>query len=155
MFRVPTIVNALTATAILLAVAACSPSPDKSADIASSVERLQPVQLPEKGDVGPEKIESDIVGRIVRVSDVSGAGNPTEWTFDKKEYRHVEVLDRKVKGNSQTLVVFLTTRSNPDADEEQVQVSGKLQLNYERKAGQWVLTGIENLSFRYSVGVAT
>ena len=155
MFRVPTTVKALGATAIFFAVAACSPAPERSAENARGVERLQPVQLPEKGDVGPEKIESDIVGRIVRVSDVSGAGNPTEWTFEKKEYRHVEVLERKVNGNIQTLVVFVTTRSNPDADEEQVQVSGKLQLNYERKAGQWVLTGIENLSFRYSVGVAT
>ena len=92
---------------------------------------------------------------MIRVSDVAGAGEPTEWTFEKKEFRHVEVLERKVTGNTQTLVVFLTTRDNPAADEEQVQVSGKLALHYERKAGQWVLTGIQNLSFRYSVGVAT
>ena len=155
MLRAPTILNALSTTAILFAVAACGPAPETTADNARSVERLQPVQLPEKGDVNSEKIESDIVGRIVRVSDVSGAGTPTEWTFEQKEYRHVEVLDRKVNGNVQTLVVFVTTRSNPDADEEQVQVSGKLQLAYERKGGQWVLTRIENLSFRYSVGVAT
>src|SRR4051812_35204284 len=154
MLRVPTIVNALSTTAMLIAVVACSPSPETQSNSARSVEKLQPVQLPEKGDVSPEKIESDIVGRIVRVSDVSGAGNPTEWTFEKKEYRHVEVIDRKVNGNTQTLVVFVTTRSNPE-DEEQVQVSGKLQLSYERKAGQWILTGIQNLSFRYSVGVAT
>ena len=101
------------------------------------------------------EIASDIVGRVIRVADVSGAGEATEWTFEKKEFRHVDVLERKVTGDTQTLVIFLTTRSNPEADEEQVQVSGKLQLRYERKAGQWVLTGIENLSFRYSVGVAT
>jgi len=154
MLRVPTIVNALSTTAMLIAVVACSPSPETQPNNASSVDKLQPVQLPEKGDVSPEKIESDIIGRVVRVSDVSGAGDPTEWTFEKKEFRHVEVLDRNVNGNTQTLVVFVTTRSNPE-DEEQVQVSGKLQLSYERKAGQWILTGIQNLSFRYSVGVAT
>ena len=147
--------NALSVTAIVFAVTACGPAPEKSSAITQKADRLQSVQLPEKGDVSPEKVASDIVGRVIRVSDVSGAGEATEWTFDKKEFRHVEVLDRKVTGNTQTLVIFLTTRSNPDADEEQVQVSGKLQLHYERKAGQWVLTRIDNLSFRYSVGVAT
>ncbi len=153
--RTPVIRNALNATAIVFALSACGPAPDKSADSAHEVDRLQPVQHPDKAEVSPEKIESDIVGRVIRVSDVAGAGEPTEWTFDKKEFRHVEVLERKVTGNTQTLVVFLTTRSNPADDEEQVQVSGKLALHYERKAGQWVLTGIQNLSFRYSVGVAT
>ena len=112
------------------------PGADKSADIAQEVDRLQSVQHPDKADVSPEKIASDIVGRVIRVSDVAGAGEPTEWTFDKKEFRHVEVLERKVTGNTQTLVVFLTTRSNPDADEEQVQVSGKLAtpLRAQRRA---------------------
>jgi hypothetical protein len=155
MFCAPVIRNALSVTAMIFAVTACGPAPEKSSDSTQNADRLQPVQLPEKGDVSPEKIAGDIVGRVVRVSDVSGAGDPTEWTFEKKEFRHVEVLERKVTGNTQTLVIFLTTRSNPEADEEQVQVSGKLQLHYERKSGQWVLTGIENLSFRYSVGVAT
>ena len=147
--------NALGVTAMVFAVTACGPTPETTADSARNGERLQPVQHPDKAEVSPEKIASDIVGRVIRVSDVSGTGDPTEWTFESKEFRHVDVLERKVTGNTQTLVVFVTTRSNPGSDEEQVQVSGKLQLHYERKAGQWVLTGIENLSFRYSIGVST
>jgi len=140
---------------MIFAVTACGRAPESSADSKSSADQLQPVQLPTKSEISPEKIANDIVDRVVRVSDVSGAGDETEWTFEAKEFRHVDILETKVTGSTLTLVIFLTTRNNPTGDEEQVQVSGKLHLEYERKAGKWVLTRIENLTFRYSVGVAT
>ena len=140
---------------VLLLVAGCSPSPQSTSDNNRSADRLQAVQHPDKAVVSPEQVASDIVGRVVRVSDLSGNANPTEWTFESKEFRHVDILGSETLGNIQTLVVFVTTRKNPAADEEQVQVSGKLQLVYERKGGKWVLTRIQNVNFRYSVGVAT
>ena len=147
--------NALSVTAMVFAVAACGPAPETSSDAGRQPDRMQPVQLPDKSELSPEKIANDIVGKVVRVSEQSGVGDATEWTFEAKEFRHVDILERKVTGNTLTLVVFMTTRNNPAGEEEQVQVSGKLQLLYERKAGQWSLIGVENVSFRYSVGVAT
>ena len=47
----------------------------------------------------------------------------------------------------------MLTRSRPG--EGDVQVSGQLKLRYEWKGKQWVLRSIENVSFRYSVGVST
>jgi len=140
---------------VLLLGAGCSPSPQSTSDNNRSADRLQAVQHPDKAVVSPEQVASDIVGRVVRVSDLSGNADPTEWTFESKEFRHVDILESNTLGNVQTVVVFVTTRNNPVADEEQVQVSGKLQLVYERKGSKWVLTKIQNVNFRYSVGVAT
>ena len=137
---------------VLLISAGCGPAPEANN---RSTDRLQAVQHPDKAVVSPEQVASDIVGRVVRVSDLSGNADPTEWTFESKEFRHVDILESETLGNIQRLVVFVTTRNNPGADEEQVQVSGKLQLTYERKGSKWVLTRIQNVNFRYSVGVAT
>ena len=139
---------------VLLIAAGCGPAPESTSDNRAA-DRLQAVQHPDKAVVSPEQVASDIVGRVVRVSDLAGNSAATEWTFESKEFRHVDILESETLGNIQTLVVFVTTRNNPAADEEQVQVSGKLQLMYERKGGKWELTRIQNVNFRYSVGVAT
>ena len=94
----------------------------------------------------------DIVGRVVSVSEVTGTWPPTEWTFDAAEFRQVEILDRRETNTGSTVIIFMTTRSNPQPDEDDIQVSGRLQLHYEWKGGLWTLTHIDNLSFRYSVG---
>jgi hypothetical protein len=144
----------LAVALVLLIAAGCGPAPESTSDNRAA-DRLQAVQHPDKAVVSPEQVASDIVGRVVRVSDLAGNSAATEWTFESKEFRHVDILESETLGNIQTLVVFVTTRNNPAADEEQVQVSGKLQLVYERKGGKWVLTRIQNVNFRYSVGVAT
>ena len=98
---------------------------------------------------------TDIVGRVVQVSELTGTWPPTEWTFDAGEFRQAEILSKHETETEYTVVIFMTTRSNPEPDEDDIQVSGRLQLHYEWKGGQWTLTNIENLSFRYSVGQST
>ena len=146
--------NVVSMTAIAICLAACGPAAGPATDSTRSTDRVQPVQHPDKAEVSPEKVEADVVGRVVRVSELTG-GAETEWTFDAEEFRHVDVLQRQDTAGGQALVVFMTTRNAPAAGEDQVQVSGKLQLQYERRAGKWFLTRIENLSFRYTVGVGT
>lgn len=121
------------------------------------VDGLRSVQQSQSFDseVNAEKIARDIVGKVVRVSQSSGMGGGNEWTFDADEFRRVVILEAKDTPKGRALVIYVTTQNNPAANEEQVQVSGKLQLDYDRQAGNWVLTGIENLSFRYTVGVST
>src|SRR3954470_1369828 len=132
----------------------CGPGRESQPAATAVSPALQPVQQSAQSEVTPEKIAGDIVGKVVRISDSTG-GNPNEWTFEPSEFRRVAIIERKSAGDRETLVVFVTTQNNPQADEEQVRVSGKLQLTYERKNGQWVLAGIENLNFQYTIGVAT
>jgi len=66
----------------------------------------------------------------------------------------VEILDREITPTTAAITVLMTTHNNPEPDEEAVKVSGKLRLIYQRQGGAWVLKTIENLTFRYTVGVS-
>jgi len=147
----------LIAAAALLALAGCSPDAQNSSSAGADGERggLRPVQSSDKPEITPEKITRDIVGRKIRVSDVTGIGPPTEWTFEADEVKHAEILEQHKTEKGLTIIVLMTTHNNPRADEDNVQVSGKLQLHYEWRIVRWVLTSIDNLTFRYSLGLAT
>jgi hypothetical protein len=145
----------LSVAALLFALTGCGPASESAPNVASNPERLQLVQDSGKPEISTDKVLRDVVGRVVKVSDVRGAGPETEWTFDADEFRQVEILERRPTQNGSTLVVFMTTRNNPQPGEDAVQVTGKLQLHYEWRAGQWALTRVENLSFRYSIGLST
>lgn len=145
----------LSVAALLLALIGCGPAPDVSSTAARDAKRLQPVQDSGRPEISAEKIVRDITGRVVKVSDLKRAGPRTAWTFDADEFRQVEILERSATESGTTLVIFITTRNNPRADEDAVQVSGKLQLQYRWRAGQWALATVENLTFRYSIGVST
>jgi hypothetical protein len=152
----------LRVAAMLLALTGCMPAADSSSTASSHAAMpagspgvLHVAQATGKPEITAEKIKKDIVGRVVQVADAAGARPPDDWTFDADEFRQVEILERHLSENKFTLVIFVTTRNNPRPSEDSVQVTGKLQIQYEWKDGQWKLAGIENLSFRYSVGVST
>ena len=92
---------------------------------------------------------------MVRISDAAGTGPTDEWTFEIDEFKQVEILESRRSGNQLTVLVHMTTRNNPKPEENSIQVAGKLRLRYELKNGKWMLDGIENLTFQYSIGVAT
>ena len=116
---------------------------------------MLPVQASAKPEITAEKIMTDIVGRVVLVSALTGTSQPTEWTFEADEFKQAEILDRRVTETEYTIVIFMTTRNNHKTGEDDVQVSGRLHLYYGWKESQWVLTRIDNLSFRYTLGQAT
>src|SRR5450759_4344413 len=143
----------LSVMAILFALAGCVPAPESSSNVtrnpavpAGRPDLLHFVQESGKPEVAAEKIVSDIVGRVVQVSELTGAGPTTEWTFEADEFRQVNILERHLTEKGLTLVIFMVTRNNPGPGEDAVQVSGRLQLQYEWRAGQWILTTIENLT---------
>jgi hypothetical protein len=152
----------LSVTAILFALTGCVPAPESPSNAtpgpavpAGNHDLLHYVQDAGRPEVTAEKIMSDIVGREVQVFELTGAGPATEWTFEADEFRQADILERQMAGNELTVVIFMTTRNNPRPDEDDVQVSGKLRLQYEWRAGQWILTTLENLTFRYSLGQST
>ena len=152
----------VSVTAMLFALTGCVPAPEPPSNAArtpaapaSNRDLLHFVQESGKPDVSAEKIGRDIVGRVVTVPELTGAGPTTDWTFEADELREVKILETHMADNALTLVIFMTTRNNPKPDEDHAQVSGKLQLQYEWRAGQWTLATIGNLTFRYSIGQST
>jgi len=142
----------LSSLLLLGALSACGESPTGTADNAN-------VRAADQGssqnDLPVEKIIRDVVGRVVPITEARGDGAPTDWTFEADEFKQVEIVESQLTGNTASVVIFMTTRNNPGPDEDAVQVSGKLQLRYERANGRWNLKAIENLNFRYTVGLAT
>lgn len=149
----------LSVTAILFALTGCVPAPEPPSNAtrnpAAPTGNLHFVQESGKPEVSAEKIVRDIVGRVIKVPELTGAGPTNDWTFEADEFREVKILETHRAENGLTLVIFMTTRNNPRPDEDHAQVSGKLQLQYEWRAGQWMLATIANLTFRYSIGQST
>ena len=141
--------------ALLCAVAACSPTPKPSATSSSNSTIQTANQDTARPDITVEKIMRDVVGRVVRNVNAAEKSEPTEWTFEGDEFKQVEILERTATPTTAEITVFMTTRNNPKPAEDAVQVSGKLKLHYQRKDGEWALAKIENLTFRYTVGVWT
>jgi hypothetical protein len=152
MFRINPI-----AIALLCTVAACSPAPESSERGAPDF-ATQTVQTANQDALRPqitsEKIVHDITGGVIKITAVEGDSPPTDWTFDAGEFKQVEILDREATPAGATITVFMMTRNNAAPDEDAVMVSGKLRLHYLRKAEEWVLMKIENLTFRYTTGTA-
>jgi hypothetical protein len=145
----------LSLTTIFIALTGCGQAPDPSATVTATPNSLQLVQNARRPEITSEKIASDMVGKAVKISELTGGGPEDAWTFETSEFRQVNILEKNVTNAGLTLVIFMTTRNNPKPDESHVQVSGKLELQYEWKAGQWALANVKNLTFRYTVGVPT
>ena len=145
----------LIPVAIVAGLAGCGAKPDSSgvSPSAGDAGSLRSVQSSEKPEITADRISKDVVGRALVIPEVSGAGPNDKWTFEADEYRRIDILDRRPTAAGLDLLVFMLTRSRPG--EGDVQVSGQLKLRYEWKGKQWVLRSIENVSFRYSVGVST
>ena len=147
----------LIAVAIVSGFAGCGAKPEPTGPPPSAENggSLRPVQSAERPEITAGQISKDVVGRVVEVPELSGSGPSDKWTFEADEYRRVEVLEKRATASGVDLLVFMLTRSNPGPGDAGIQVSGHLRLHYEWQGKQWVLRGIENVSFRYSVGVAT
>jgi hypothetical protein len=143
------------AIALFCAIAACSPAPQSSAGAPSGPAIQAANQDAPAPEITGDTIVRDVVGRVVKITEVRGDSPPTDWRFEADEFKQVEILEREVTPTAATITVLMTTRNNPGPDEESVQVSGKLRLHYLRKGGYWVLTTIENLTFRYTIGIST
>jgi hypothetical protein len=147
----------LIAVAIVCGFAGCGPKPESSGlpPSAGSGGSVRPVQSSERPEITAARISTDVVGQVVDVPEQSGAGPSDKWTFEAGEYRRIDILERHPTATGLDLLVFMLTRSNPEQDEITVQVSGNLRLHYEWEGKRWMLRSIENVSFRYSLGVAT
>jgi len=147
----------LIAVAIVSGFAGCGARPESPGlpPAAGNGGSLRPVQSAGRPEITSGKISRDVVGRVVEVQELSGSGPSDRWTFEADEYRRIEVLEKHTTATGLDLLVFMLSRSNPKPGESDLQVSGRLRLHYEWKERQWILRSLENVSFRYALGVAT
>ena len=144
----------LIAIALFCIVSACSPAPESSAGSPSDIANQTAHQEALRREITSEKIVHDIIGGVIKITSVEDDSAPTDWTFEADEFKQVEILDREATLEGATITVFMLTRNNAAPNEDAVLVSGKLRLHYLREGETWVLTTIENLTFRYTTGTA-
>ena len=144
----------LTLVVLLFALTGCGQAPDPASTATIRPDPQQLVQNSRRPEITTEKIAGDLAGKKVSVSELTGDGPGNEWTFNAGNFRQVNILEKNVTNTGLTLVIFMTTRNDPKAGEPQIHVAGKLELQYEWKAGQWALATVKNLTFRYTVGGA-
>jgi hypothetical protein len=144
--RLPSAV--LLAALLVFALASCSKTPEASTS-------LIPVATQDHTALTAEKIKQDLVRRRVPIYGTSEDLPDSVWTFDSIEPKQVQILEQQLTPEELTAVILMTTVDKPSRyKEEPIGVSGKLRLNYVKERGRFVLKNIENISFRYSVGVS-
>lgn len=142
-------------------LAGCGPGPERSTGTTSTGPGMAPKAAPHRiqdsrrPEVTTEAISRDIVGWAVEVSEATGSGPNDKWTFEGDEFRRIDILEAHASENGLEILVFMLTRDNPKPGDRTLQVSGRLRLHYEWRGGRWELRRVENVTFRYSIGVAT
>jgi hypothetical protein len=141
-----------SAAVVLAALTSCGQAPDLSPTVTRKIDLQQIANNARRPDLTAEKIAGDIVGKKLAIPVLHGDGADELWIFDASEFIHVNIQEDTVTSTGgETLVIFVTTRSNPKSDKTQIHVAGKLELQYEWKADKWVLATIRNLTTRYTV----
>jgi len=138
------------AAIVLLALAGCGQAPDPSPTITGKADLQQIAKDARRPDITAEKIAGDMVGKKVSIPEVHGYEPAEQWTFAASEIRQVNIQEMTVTSAGETLVVFVTTGSIPRPKKTNIQIGGKLELQYEWKTDKWVLATIRNLTVRYT-----
>ena len=93
--------------------------------------------------IGPAKISTDLVGMSVANVPMHDGRPGGTWTFAEDESKEIKVLETRPAGDTAAIVINIIT------DDSRMRLAGRLRLHYERVAGDWVLTSVENLGARY------
>ena len=144
-------VRAITGVAImLLALTGCGQAPDPTPTVTRKPDLEQIAKDARRPEITAEKIAGDIVGKKLSIPGLHGDEPAEQWTFAAGELRQVNIQEMTVTSTGETLVVFVTTGSIPRPNKTNIQIGGKLELQYEWKADKWVLATIRNLTVRYT-----
>lgn len=119
----------------------------------ASAEAQRKRRQPRRPSITLAKIYRDIVGKVVEgVSSEDGVAPPISWTFAANEPKEIEILERDFVGDNAYVVIHMYTQdAAPDRNGMLGILKGNLQLHYERVTGDWLLTRVENQTFRYKV----
>src|SRR5437588_323659 len=111
---------------MLLALPGCGQAPESSPTVSGKADVQQIARNARRPDITAEKIAADIVGKKLSIPELHGDGADEPWVFDAGESIHVNIQEDTVTSTGgETLVIFVTTRSNPKPDKKQIHVAGK------------------------------
>lgn len=105
----------------------------------------------------PELSDEIIHRRIneARVYDVmpeSGTGEPLSWGFDEDEPKEITIVEKKIDGNSATVVLDMKTQSSPRARILR-ELQGRIRTDWRLETGfvlrRWEIVNTENISMKY------
>ncbi len=130
--------------ALLLAcLPGCAPSNQSSSDPASN-------NLPElTEEIIRERINET---GVWDVPEENGAGDPISWRFEENEPKEITVVEKKLDGESATIVLDIKTRSalnrrNPRSLAGQIRTEWQLQTGWTLR--KWEIVETKNLSMKY------
>jgi hypothetical protein len=145
-------IRAILIVAIVLpALAGCGQAPDPTPTVMGKADLQEIARSARRPDITADKIAGDLVGRKLSIPELNGGGADQQWIFDASQFIRINIQqDTVTSTGGKTLVIFLTTRSNPKSGKTQIHIAGKLELQYEWKADKWVLATVRNLTAHYT-----
>ena len=109
-----------------------------------------PIQLSQGPEVTVDRILQDLIGKNVSVQDAAGQSQPMDWVFEADEPKDAEIIESRKSDTGLSVVIQLNTGGAPGSQDANVQLSGRLMLNYQWNGRDWVLREIRNITFRFS-----
>lgn len=140
----------MNAAAVLLALTGCGQAPDPAPTGTRKPDLQEIAKNARRPEITAETIAGDIAGKKLSVPELHGDYAEEQWTIDAGAIRQLNIQEKTVTGNGETLVVFVTTASMQKPNKAKIQIAGKLELQYEWK-DKWVLATVRNLTVRYTV----
>ena len=112
-----------------------------------------PASSGETPELTDEIIRSRIIGRrVYEIMPESGTGEPIPWSFDEDEPKEITIIDKKVTGDSATVVLDIKTQSNPRARNLRA-LAGQIRTDWRLETGwvlrRWEVVNTENISMKY------
>ena len=89
---------------------------------------------------------------VRKIPEENGEGEPINWTFMPEEPKEVTIVDKKVEGDSATVVLDVKTGSGPRASGPR-NLAGQIRTDWKLRTGwvlrQWEIVDTENISMKY------
>ena len=90
--------------------------------------------------------------RVFDVTPESGTGEPISWGFDEDEPKEITIVEKKIDGNSATVVLDMKTQSSPRARIHR-ELQGRIRTDWRLETGfvlrRWEIVNTENISMKY------
>jgi hypothetical protein len=107
---------------------------------------------------GVPELTEDLIKEQINDADVwevpeeNGAAEPIHWSFDENEPKEIAVVEKRVEGESATIVLDIKTWSAPHARNQRY-LAGQIRTEWKLKTGwvlrKWEIVETENISMKY------
>lgn len=107
---------------------------------------------------GPPDLTDDVIRERINgvwvdgIPPIEGSGEPITWRFFESEPKEITVVDKKIDGNSASVVLDISTTSSPRSREKRY-LTGQIRVQWQLNRGmvlrRWEVVDTENLTMKY------